>query len=95
LIWINTKTFSGKRNGGDPDLFVCRVDFSEAFFLETKKPPDQVRDNAQDEKRDLARLLDPFDGPGPTGLKNSMMWRSAAWVMGWPAGGPSSGLLWV
>jgi hypothetical protein len=27
--------------GGDPDLFVYRVDFSEAFFVETKEPVDR------------------------------------------------------
>ena len=44
--------------------------------------PHWRRQNAQDEERGVARLLNPFDGPGTRRPKNLLMGPDAAWAMG-------------
>ena len=46
--------------------------------------------NAQDEERDVARLLNPFDGPGPRRPKKLVDGALRILGDGPPAGGPSS-----
>ena len=46
--------------------------------------------NAQDEERDVARLLNPFDGPGPRRPKKLVDGALRSLGDGPPAGGPSS-----
>jgi hypothetical protein len=46
--------------------------------------------NPQDEERGVARLLDPFDGPGTRRPYNFLMGALRSLGDGPPAGGPSS-----